>query len=85
MEEKQSLKIIPLLRGSIIKATPVADSLARFPGVILNLTLNALDCLQRLTQNEMERKAPSLKVLEEYHLLHHYLDFIKRLCLDKRD
>lgn len=84
MEKKQSLKIIPLPKGSIIKATPVADSLTRFSGVILNLTSNALDCLQRLGRKEMERKNPSVIVLEEYYLLHHYLDFIKRLCLGKR-
>lgn len=84
MEEKEFLKIIPLPKAPIIKATPVADSLTRFSGVILNLTSNALDCLQRLARKEMEKKSPSDNVLEEYHLLHHFLDFIKRLCLEKK-
>ncbi|MGB9700606.1 MAG: hypothetical protein ACPL5I_14615 [Thermodesulfobacteriota bacterium] len=85
MEEKQLFKIIPLPKGPINKARPAPDQLVRFSGVILNLTSHALDCLQGLTRREMEKKNPSVKVLEEYYLLYHYLDFMKRLCLEKGD
>lgn len=84
MEENQFLKIIHLSKSPVIKFTPLADPLSRFCGIVLNLTSNALDCLQRLARKEMEKKSPSANIMEEYYLLQHYLDFIKRLCLEKR-
>lgn len=80
MEENTFLKIIPLPKLTTTKAIPVADPLARFSGIVLNLASNALGCVQRLARKEMERKSPSSEVIEDYYLLYHYLDFIKRLC-----
>jgi hypothetical protein len=38
-----------------------------------------LDCLNRISSQEMAKKSPSPPLLEEYCLLHHCLDFVKRL------
>jgi len=84
MEGNSFLKVIPIPKLPVAKAKPESDSLFRFSHVILNLTSQALDCLQKLAQKEMEKKSPSVKILEEYYLLHHYLIFIKRLCLEKK-
>lgn len=84
MEGGNFLKVIPMPKLPVSKVMPEADPLFRFSHIILSLTSDALNCLQRLTQKEMEKKEPSLFILEEYYLLHHYLDFMRRLCLKKR-
>jgi hypothetical protein len=48
--------------------------------VALNLTEGALGCLNRISQGETQKESPSPTLMEDYFLLHHYLDFIKRLC-----
>lgn len=85
MEKNNFLKIVPL-----VELTATADGLlpvplSRFSGIILNLTSNALECVQRLARREMQKKSPSAILMEEYYLLHHYLAFIKRLCLEMMD
>ena len=56
------------------------DPLARVKGVVLNLTQNALDCVNRISQEEMQKDPPSPDLLEKFTLLSHYLEFIKRVC-----
>lgn len=84
-EKRRFLKVIP---SSKKKVDPVAlhlDPLDRLKGTVLNLAESALSCLNRISQQEMQRDSPSSTLMEEYFLLHHYLDFIERLCLSKKD
>ncbi len=84
-----SLDDTPILKLVISskKETPEVQSplnpLARFKGLILNLTENALECLNQISRKEMEKNPPSPTLMEEYFLLHHYLDFIRRICKGK--
>ncbi len=78
------LKIVPLRQVPATKVTLATDRLSRFSGIVLNLTSKALECVQRLARKEMEKKSPSANIMEDYYLLYHYLDFIRRLCLEKR-
>jgi hypothetical protein len=80
MEETRFLKIISPSKKEFNKKNLHSDPLSLFKGVILNLNENALDCLNRISQQEMQKDSPSSALMEEYFLLHHYLDFIKRLC-----
>lgn len=84
MEETPHLKLVPPSKKEVGQNSHRSDPLTRFKGVVLNLTESALDCLNRISQREMEKDLPSPTLLEEYFLLHHYLDFIKRLCQGKK-
>jgi hypothetical protein len=85
MEEKNFLKLVSSSKKEVGRDCHRSDPPARFRGVVLNLIENALDCLNQISQQEMEKNSPSPTLLEEYFLLHHYLDFIKRLCRGKSE
>ena len=80
MEETRFLKLISPSKKEIDKKNLHSDPLSPFKGVVLNLNESALSCLNRISQQEMRKDSPSAKLMEEYFLLYHYLDFIKRLC-----
>jgi hypothetical protein len=83
MDETHFLEIVPPPKKEVGQVEHHSDPLVRFKGLVLNLTKSALDCLNRNSQQEMEKDSPSPNLLEEYFLLHHYLDFIKRFCQGK--
>jgi hypothetical protein len=80
MKEHHFLKVIPPAKKQESPVNDHLDPLLRFKGVVLNLTENALECLNRTSQREAQKDSLSPILMEEYFLLHHYLDFIKRLC-----
>ena len=80
MEETRFLKLISPCKKEINKENLHFDPVSLFKGVVLNLDEGALNCLNRISQQEMQKDSPSSTLMEEYFLLHHYLDFIKRLC-----
>jgi hypothetical protein len=80
MEETRFLKLISPSKKEIDKENLHSDPLNLLKGVVLNLNESALSCLNRISQQEMQKSSPSSALMEEYFLLHHYLDFIKRLC-----
>jgi len=80
MEETHLLKLVYPPKKGADKDNPQLDPLRLFKGVVLNLNEGALSCLNRLSRQEMQKVSPSPTLIEEYFLLHHYLDFIKRLC-----
>jgi hypothetical protein len=84
MDERTSfLKVILPSKKEADQVSPRLDPLDRFKGIVLNLTESASDCLNRISQREIQKDSPSPTLMEEYFLLHHYLDFIKRLCQGK--
>jgi hypothetical protein len=85
MEETRLLKLLPRTEKEEGNAGDDLDPLVRFRGVVSNLTKSALDCLNRISQQEMQKDSPSPTLMEDYFLLHHYLDFIERLCRSKED
>jgi len=85
MDEVPFLKLVPPSPKEGAPETSLSDPLNRFKGVVLNVTQSALDCLNRVSQQEAQKKSPSPNLMEEYFLLHHYLDFIRRLCEGKKD
>jgi hypothetical protein len=82
-ERTHFLKVVPSSKKEEDKGSPHLNPLDRFKGMVLNLTESASDCLNRISQREMEKQSPSPTLMEEYFLLHHYLDFIERLCRNK--
>ncbi len=80
MKEPHFLKLIPPAKKQETSIDDHLDPLVRFKGVVLNLTESASDCLNRISRREMRKESPSPTLVEDYFLLHHYLDFIKRLC-----
>jgi hypothetical protein len=82
-ERTHFLKVILSSKKEVDQVSPHLDPLVRFRGVVLNLTESAVDRLNRISQREMQKDSPSPILMEEYFLLHHYLDFIERLCRGK--
>jgi hypothetical protein len=85
MDKTDYLKLISPPKKEVDQKSSHSDPLTRFRGVVLNLTESALDCLNRISQQEVQKKSPSPNLMEEYSLLHHYLDFLRRLCESKKD
>ncbi len=85
MEETRLLKLLPRAENEEGQVGDQLDPLVRFRGVVSNLTKSALDCLNRISQREMQKSSPSPTLMEDYFLLHHYLDFIERLCRNWKD
>ena len=85
MEETRLLKLLPHTEKEEGHAGDDLDPLVHFRGAVSNLTKSALDCLNRISQREMQRESPSPTLMEDYFLLHHYLDFIERLCRNRKD
>jgi hypothetical protein len=84
-QRNPSLKVVPPFKKEADQIDLHLDPLDRFKGTVLNLAGSALDCLNRISQQEMQKDSPSATLMEEYFLLHHYLDFIGRLCRNKKD
>jgi len=82
-ERTHFLKVVPPSKKEAEQVSPHLDPLDRFKGMVRNLTESASDCLNRISQREMQKDSPSPTLMEEYFLLHHYLDFIERLCQNK--
>ncbi len=49
-----------------------------FKAVVRSLTENALKVMNRISVNEMSKPEPNAELVEEYSLLFHYLDYMKR-------
>jgi len=47
--------------------------------VALNLTEGALGCLNLISQGETQKDSPSPILMEDYFLLHYYINFVERL------
>jgi hypothetical protein len=84
-EKSRFLKVISSSRKEVDQIGPHLDPLDRFKGTVLNIVGSALESLNRISQQEMQKDSPSSTLMEEYYLLHHYLDFIERLCRGKKD
>ena len=80
MEETHFLKVVYPSQKGADDDNRHFNPLGLFKGVVLNVTESALDRLNRVSQQEAQKTSPSPNLMEEYFLLHHYLDFIKRLC-----
>jgi hypothetical protein len=84
-EKNRFLKVVSPSKKESDQIGPHLDPLDRFKGTVLNLVGSALDSLNRILQQEMQKDSPSSTLMEEYFLLHHYLDFIERLCQGKKE
>jgi len=60
-----------------------AYQLEDLKAVIKNLTENALKVLNRIAADEMSKPDIRAELVKDYYLLHHYLDFLKRLVSSK--
>jgi len=49
-----------------------------FKAVVGSLTEDALKVMNRISAKEMIKPEPNAELVEEYYLLFHYLDYLKR-------
>jgi hypothetical protein len=52
--------------------------LGRFKAVTRNLAQKTLEIVNRISIKEMSKPEPQAELIEDYYLLYHYLDFLKR-------
>ncbi len=76
--EKRTVESIPTVHKN---ESP--HLLEDFKAVVKNLTENALNVLNKIGINEMRKNKPNAELIEDYYLLFHYLDFLKRFVSSK--
>lgn len=77
----ESIKFLKIIKSVEKEQEQIClNPLTRFKGLVLSLTEDSIRCLGRVFQKELEKESPSSEILEEYHLLNHYLCFLKNLC-----
>ena len=54
------------------------DQLERFKAVTKDLTEKALEIVNRISAKEMSKPRPQTELVENYYLLYHPLDYLKR-------
>lgn len=60
-----------------------ARELFRFKAVTKDIVQNALKIINEISAEEVQREKPSPSRIENYAILHHYLDYLDRLCEGK--
>jgi len=75
MEEKESIQNI--------NQGEKRDPLERFKAVTRDLTEKALEIVNRISVDEMSKPEPQTELVEDYYLLFHYLDFLRRFASAK--
>jgi hypothetical protein len=80
---------LKLIQNAAIEPNKLLDKeekdplLEDFKAVVRSLTEDALKVINRIAANEMSKPEPNAELVEEYYLLFHYLDFLKRLTSSK--
>ena len=80
---------LKLIQNAAIEPNKLLDKeekdplLEDFKAVVRSLTEDALKVINRIAANEMSKPEPNAELVEEYYLLFHYLDFLKRLASSK--
>jgi len=62
---------------------PKPHLLEDFKAVVRSLTGDALKVMNRIAAKEMSKPEPNAELVEEYYLLFHYLDYVKRFASGK--
>jgi len=75
MEERESIQNI--------NQGEKKDPLERFKAVTRDLTEKALEIVNRISVDEMSKPEPQTELVEDYYLLFHYLDFLRRFVSSK--
>lgn len=79
----ERLKVIQLGESKSprpIKLEGKPDPLTRFKAVTKDLTEKALEIVNKISIDEMNKTEPRKALLEDYYLLFHYLDFLRRFA-----
>ena len=78
MEETRLLKLLPRANKEEGQIDDHSDPVVRFRRVVSNVTKSALDCLNRISQREMQKESPSPTLMEDYFLLHQFQNNFRR-------
>lgn len=78
MEKLRLVKVEKIEPIRDIDQGKASDPLVRFKAVTRDLTEKALEIVNRISANEMSKPKPQTELVEDYYLLYHYLDFLKR-------
>ncbi len=78
MERLRVVRQTEFAPDTLLDSEEKAHLLEDFKAVVGNLTENALKVLNKITANEMSKPEPNAELVEDYYLLHHYLDYTKR-------
>lgn len=83
MERPKLIQNTAIEPNKLLDKEEKAPLLEDFKAVVRSLTEDALKVINRIAANEMSKPEPNAELVEEYYLLFHYLDFLKRLASSK--
>ena len=59
------------------------DASERLKAVVKDLTEKALEIVNRISAGEMSKSEPKAELVDDYYLIYHYLDYLKRFVSSK--
>jgi len=89
LREGLGMERLKVVEKGVVDSTPTFYNnenlhlLEDFKAVVRNLTVNALKVLNRIAAAEMSKPEPQTELVEDYYLLFHYLDFLRRFVSSK--
>ncbi len=83
------MKTLQLVQKAEMETQTLLDKQSRshlledFKAVVRSLTEDAVKVINRIAAHEMSKPEPNAELVEEYYLLFHYLDYMKRFVTGK--
>ncbi len=83
------MKTLQLVQKTQMESQTLLDKQSKphlledFKAVVRSLTEDAVKVINRIAAHEMSKPEPNAELVEEYYLLFHYLDYMKRFVTGK--
>ncbi len=78
MKTPQLLQKAEMETQTLLDKQPKPHLLEDFKAVVRSLTEDAVKVINRIAVHEMSKPEPNAELVEEYYLLFHYLDYMRR-------
>jgi hypothetical protein len=81
----EKLKLVKAEEKALLPSASRSENreLERFKAVTKNLSEKALEIVNRISMKEMSEPGFRTELVEDYYLLHHTLDFLRRFASSK--
>ena len=83
MERLRIVKPGPIESGWSIVQEKTPDAPERLKAIVRDLTEKVLEIVNRISADEMIKSEPKAELVDDYYLIYHCLDYLKRFVLSK--